>query len=103
MVSSPVRHAVSRAGSLVAGLQRQARFTGAGIRPGDRTLVMVRPGLPLIAAVFGLFGLGAVPVVTVPTEPTTTVPPAPPPTVAPDPPAPVPYPSTGERSPTTLR
>jgi acyl-CoA synthetase (AMP-forming)/AMP-acid ligase II len=34
-----------------------------GVRRGDRTLVMVRPGLPLIAAVFGLFQLGAVPVV----------------------------------------
>ena len=41
----------------------QAEFTARGIRRGDRTLVMVRPGLPLIAAVFALFGLGAVPVV----------------------------------------
>lgn len=40
-----------------------ARLSGAGIRPGDRTLVMVRPGLPLIASVFALFRLGAVPVV----------------------------------------
>ena len=39
------------------------RFTAAGIRRGDRTLVMVRQGLPLIAAVFALFRLGAVPVV----------------------------------------
>ena len=41
----------------------QTRLTAAGIRPGDRTLVMVRPGLPLIAAAFALFSLGAVPVV----------------------------------------
>ncbi|HEY0966201.1 MAG TPA: fatty acid CoA ligase family protein [Opitutaceae bacterium] len=41
----------------------QAEFTARGVRRGDRTLVMVRPGLPLIAAVFALFGLGAVPVV----------------------------------------
>lgn len=41
----------------------QAEFAARGIRRGDRTLVMVRPGLPLIAAVFALFGLGAVPVV----------------------------------------
>jgi acyl-CoA synthetase (AMP-forming)/AMP-acid ligase II len=40
-----------------------ARLQAAGVRRGDRTLVMVRPGLPLIAAVFGLFQLGAVPVV----------------------------------------
>jgi acyl-CoA synthetase (AMP-forming)/AMP-acid ligase II len=39
------------------------RLTAAGIRPGDRTLVMVPPGLPLIAAVFALFNRGAVPVV----------------------------------------
>lgn len=41
----------------------QRRLTEAGVRRGDRTLVMVRQGLPLIAAVFALFGLGAVPVV----------------------------------------
>lgn len=41
----------------------QAEFAARGIRRGDRTLVMVRPGLPLIASVFALFGLGAVPVV----------------------------------------
>ena len=40
-----------------------ARFTKAGVRRGDRTLVMVRQGLPLIASVFALFRLGAVPVV----------------------------------------
>ncbi len=39
------------------------RLTAAGIQRGDRTLVMVRQGLPLIAAVFALFRLGAVPVV----------------------------------------
>ena len=40
-----------------------ARFAGAGLRRGDRTLVMVRQGLPLIASVFALFRMGAVPVV----------------------------------------
>jgi acyl-CoA synthetase (AMP-forming)/AMP-acid ligase II len=39
------------------------RLVRAGIRPGDRTLVMVRQGLPLIASVFAIFRLGAVPVV----------------------------------------
>lgn len=39
------------------------RLTHAGIRRGDRTLVMVRQGLPLIASVFAIFRLGAVPVV----------------------------------------
>jgi len=38
-------------------------LTARGVRPGDRTLVMVRQGLPLIAAVFALFKLGAIPVV----------------------------------------
>lgn len=41
----------------------RARLEVAGTAPGDRTLVMVPPGLPLIAAVFALFHLGAVPVV----------------------------------------
>jgi olefin beta-lactone synthetase len=41
----------------------QARLAARGLRPGDRTLVMVRPGLPLIAGTFALFRLGAVPVV----------------------------------------
>ena len=40
-----------------------ARLMAAGVRRGDRTLVMVRQGLPLIASVFALFRLGAVPVV----------------------------------------
>ncbi len=40
-----------------------ARLAAAGIRPGDRTLVMVKQGLPLIASVFALFRTGAVPVV----------------------------------------
>lgn len=39
------------------------RLNRAGIRRGDRTLVMVRQGLPLIASVFALFRMGAVPVV----------------------------------------
>jgi acyl-coenzyme A synthetase/AMP-(fatty) acid ligase len=40
-----------------------ARLSGAGIARGDRVLVMVKPGLPLIAVVFALFKVGAVPVV----------------------------------------
>ncbi len=39
------------------------RLQGKGVRPGDRVLVMVRQGLPLIAAAFALFRLGAVPVI----------------------------------------
>lgn len=39
------------------------RLAARGVRPGDRTLVMVRQGLPLIAVVFALFELGALPVV----------------------------------------
>jgi acyl-CoA synthetase (AMP-forming)/AMP-acid ligase II len=41
----------------------RTRLAAAGLRPGDRTLVMVRQGLPLIALVFALFELGALPVV----------------------------------------
>jgi acyl-CoA synthetase (AMP-forming)/AMP-acid ligase II len=40
-----------------------ARLHGSGVRRGDRVLVMVRQGLPLIAAAFALFKLGAVPVI----------------------------------------
>ena len=40
-----------------------ARLVDAGLQRGDRTLVMVRQGLPLIASVFALFRMGAVPVV----------------------------------------
>lgn len=40
-----------------------ARLAAAGVGRGDRTLVMVRQGLPLIAAAFALFRIGAVPVV----------------------------------------
>jgi acyl-CoA synthetase (AMP-forming)/AMP-acid ligase II len=39
------------------------RLISRGVWRGNRTLVMVRPGLPLIASVFALFKLGAVPVV----------------------------------------
>ena len=39
------------------------RLDHAGVRPGDRTLVMVRQGLPLIASVFAILNTGAVPVV----------------------------------------
>ena len=39
------------------------RLSRAGLKRGDRTLVMVRQGLPLIASVFALFRMGAVPVV----------------------------------------
>lgn len=41
----------------------EARLSAGGVRSGDRTLVMVRPGLPLIASAFALFKLGAVPVI----------------------------------------
>ncbi|GAB5558844.1 MAG: fatty acid CoA ligase family protein [Synoicihabitans sp.] len=41
----------------------QQRMQSAGIERGDRVLVMVRQGLPLIASVFALFAIGAVPVV----------------------------------------
>lgn len=41
----------------------QHRLTTAGVQRGDRVLVMVRQGLPLIASVFALFAIGAVPVV----------------------------------------
>lgn len=41
----------------------RTRLGAAGLRPGDRTLVMVRQGLPLIALVFALFELGALPIV----------------------------------------
>ena len=41
----------------------QAELSSRGVRRGDRVLVMVRPGLPLIAAAFALFAHGAVPIV----------------------------------------
>ena len=40
-----------------------ARLQQKGVERGDRVLVMVRQGLPLIAAAFALFKLGAVPVI----------------------------------------
>jgi len=40
-----------------------AHLQAKGVRRGDRVLVMVRQGLPLIAAAFALFKLGAVPVI----------------------------------------
>ena len=40
-----------------------ARLRAKGIVRGDRALVMVRPGLPLVALAFALFRLGAVPVI----------------------------------------
>jgi acyl-CoA synthetase (AMP-forming)/AMP-acid ligase II len=40
-----------------------AHLLRRGVRSGDRVLVMVRQGLPLIAAAFALFKLGAVPVI----------------------------------------
>lgn len=40
-----------------------ARLDASGLRAGDRCLVMVPPGLPLIAGVFALFNRGVVPVV----------------------------------------
>ena len=41
----------------------RADLEARGVRRGDRVLVMVKPGLPLIASAFALFSLGAVPVV----------------------------------------
>ncbi len=41
----------------------EARLAARGVRRGDRTLLMVKPGPPLIAAAFALFQLGAVPVI----------------------------------------
>ena len=41
----------------------RARLSAAGVRPGDRVLVMVPQGLPLLAVVFALFELGALPIV----------------------------------------
>lgn len=41
----------------------RAQLTTRGIVSGDRVLVMVKPGLPLIAAAFALFAHGAVPIV----------------------------------------
>jgi acyl-CoA synthetase (AMP-forming)/AMP-acid ligase II len=43
-----------------------ARLQRKGVQRGDRVLVMVRQGLPLIAAAFALFKLGAVPVIVDP-------------------------------------
>jgi acyl-CoA synthetase (AMP-forming)/AMP-acid ligase II len=40
-----------------------ARLMAKGVARGDRALVMVRPGLPLIASAFALFKIGAVPVI----------------------------------------
>ena len=40
-----------------------AHLRQKGVQRGDRVLVMVRQGLPLIAAAFALFKLGAVPVI----------------------------------------
>ncbi len=40
-----------------------AKLAARGVQRGDRVLVMVRQGLPLIAAAFALFKLGAVPVI----------------------------------------
>ncbi len=42
------------------------RLQAAGIARGDTVLLLVRPGLPLIAGAFALFRLGAVPVVVDP-------------------------------------
>ena len=37
-------------------------FVGAGVRPGDRTLMLMKPSLDFYAVLFGLFKCGAVPV-----------------------------------------
>jgi acyl-CoA synthetase (AMP-forming)/AMP-acid ligase II len=46
----------ARAGGLAAD------FIQAGLRPGDRALVMLRPGLDFVATAFALLQIGAVPV-----------------------------------------
>ncbi|HYV43946.1 MAG TPA: fatty acid CoA ligase family protein [Myxococcaceae bacterium] len=46
-----------RAGRVAAGLRR------AGLAPGDRVLLMIRPGIDLAAAVFGALSMGAAAVV----------------------------------------
>ncbi len=38
-------------------------FVASGIRPGDKTLIMIRSSLPFFASFFALFKIGAVPVV----------------------------------------
>ncbi len=40
-----------------------ARLKAKGVARGDRALLMVKPGLPLIASAFALFKIGAVPVI----------------------------------------
>jgi acyl-CoA synthetase (AMP-forming)/AMP-acid ligase II len=45
----------ARVGSLAAGLVKE------GLRPGDRALVMLRPGLDFVASAFALLHIGAVP------------------------------------------
>lgn len=55
--------ALSFAGLLAETDAWASRLAARGVRRGDRTLVMVRPGLPLVASVFALFKIGAVPVV----------------------------------------
>lgn len=59
-----IRYAELSFGALAAEADAWAwRLTQAGVRRGDRVLVLVRPGLPLIASVFALFKLGAPPIV----------------------------------------
>jgi acyl-CoA synthetase (AMP-forming)/AMP-acid ligase II len=40
-----------------------ARLKARGVARGDRVLLMVKPGLPLVASAFALFKIGAVPVI----------------------------------------
>ena len=47
-------------GEVAAWVEQLQRY---GVKPGDRVLVMVRQGLPLIAAAFALFSYGAIPIV----------------------------------------
>jgi acyl-CoA synthetase (AMP-forming)/AMP-acid ligase II len=46
----------TRTAAIAAGL------TDLGVKPGDRALVMVRPGIDLISIIYGLFRQGALPV-----------------------------------------
>ena len=63
-VGGAIRYAELSFAELAAEADAWAwRLARKGVQRGDRVLVLVRPGLPLIASVFALFKLGATPVV----------------------------------------
>ncbi len=64
MAGGEIRYASLSFAELAAEADAWAwRLAKAGVQRGDRVLVLVRPGLPLIASVFALFKLGAPPIV----------------------------------------